>query len=321
MMSSEDFMRAVFLHHGAQERPCIAGQFPGGACPAETWPEHRICSYHTHYSIGMFEYPQIGVWRRKNCFWTGLQLFVLDDVGEKVPEPGIAPTFIIETKPGSQQWGYLLQEPIRSPSAAETVIGSLVNAGLSDPGAKGRSRLFRLPGSKPPGKLHVAKLIHADWDRRARPDVNAILQTFGVKKSVTRASTRKPVLMRGEAGLDPMLEWLMDNGRVIGTMQSDGWWPIVCPWADQHTDGDLSGTRYKTPTKADAVRSFKCHHGHCEHRRFTDFVNAFRRAGGPLVATLPGALSPEEIVRMRSPVSSELMAMMIADVKRFGGGV
>jgi hypothetical protein len=44
---------------------------------------------------------------------------------------------------------------------------------------------------------------------------------------------------------------------------------IVCPWVDEHTGGDDSGTR--TGQYADGALFFHCEHSHCAERRWREF--------------------------------------------------
>jgi hypothetical protein len=44
---------------------------------------------------------------------------------------------------------------------------------------------------------------------------------------------------------------------------------IVCPWVDEHTGGDESGTR--VGQYADGALFFHCEHGHCAGRKWTEF--------------------------------------------------
>ena len=88
---------------------------------------------------------------------------VLDDIGEKAKPPGTRPSFIIQTKPGSEQWGYILSEPIRDYTHATTLLKATVVAGINDAGGQNPARLVRLPGSLP----MEAVFAHRDHQVRA----------------------------------------------------------------------------------------------------------------------------------------------------------
>jgi len=97
-----------------------------------------------------------------NCEY--VLVMVLDDVGDpaKAPKlPPLAPTWIMETSPGSFQWGYAFSEqPTKADFAA--AIKAIAAAGYTDPGACNPVRNYRLPGSvnlKPGKNGFKAKLI------------------------------------------------------------------------------------------------------------------------------------------------------------------
>jgi hypothetical protein len=56
---------------------------------------------------------------------------------------------------------------------------------------------------------------------------------------------------------------------------------IICPWWEQHTDKDQTGTIYFIPDEHNGGRGgFKCQHGHCADRSIADldyFILTLRR--------------------------------------------
>ena len=71
---------------------------------------------------------------------------MLDDVGTKSKVPPLDPTWIMETSPGSFQWGFAFSE---QPTKGEftAAITAIAEAGYTDPGATNAVRNCRLPGS------------------------------------------------------------------------------------------------------------------------------------------------------------------------------
>jgi hypothetical protein len=50
---------------------------------------------------------------------------------------------------------------------------------------------------------------------------------------------------------------------------------ILCPWADQHSNGDTTGTRYLEPHyEGHPAPRFHCHHAHCGERTTAEFFAA-----------------------------------------------
>jgi hypothetical protein len=141
---------------------------------ARPWPVHPVRDHDTHFSCGLFEWntpESVNDFRRSKPRWTGAIGFVLDDIGEVkngvlIKTPPVEPTAIIETKPGSFQWVYLFKEIERDPLTIETIQRSAIASGMCDPGAGNITRITRLPGSMPAGKVHQARLVWTDWTRR-----------------------------------------------------------------------------------------------------------------------------------------------------------
>jgi hypothetical protein len=78
-----------------------------------------------------------------------------------------------------------------------------------------------------------------------------------------------------------LLDYLERAGIKIFAELSDGTaerkYAIRCPWSDEHTDGDESGTF--AGQYANGATFFFCHHSHCGHRRW----QGFRAYADPLV--------------------------------------
>jgi hypothetical protein len=61
---------------------------------------------------------------------------------------------------------------------------------------------------------------------------------------------------------------------------------IVCPWAEEHTGGDTSGTR--VGQYPDGALWFQCDHGHCGGRKWRQFREYFQ----------PGCYEPQWLVKV-----------------------
>lgn len=193
---------------------------------------------------------------------------VLDDIGTKVERKPPTPTFVIETRPGNYQYVYVLDEPA-SIDKHEPLIKNLRAAGWTDPGASsGTLQWFRLPGSLPPGKKHEARLKR--WTKK-RFSFKRICELFDVPHTARRR-TFAPIpppanldkLNEEWASLIQMfclLKLLIDYDERTGKAF------VICPWVDQHSDGDTSGTVLLPPHEKNGWKgTFHCSHGHCVHR-------------------------------------------------------
>jgi len=100
---------------------------------------------NTYFCISLLK-PINGKIERKKEYFAALPCIVLDDIGTKALPPDLKPSWIIETSPGNQQWGYLLCKPITNITEADAVIKAIIDAGYCDPGAGGpATRYMRLP--------------------------------------------------------------------------------------------------------------------------------------------------------------------------------
>jgi hypothetical protein len=78
----------------------------------------------------------------------------------------------------------------------------------------------------------------------------------------------------GRANNDEVMNWLYDGNRVLsGEPDSRGFYEIDCPWAANHTDGEV--TAGFSPLGCggrdhEMGRQFSCLHEHCKNRTITD---------------------------------------------------
>lgn len=271
---------------------------PVYACATEggfpCWPvvvERAIPKRATHTSTALIRRSAVqpdGTIRRAIDTFSAMVCVVLDDVLEKVPEPPLGPTAIIQTSPpsdqkprGSYQYVYVFEEPVEDPAIAAQIYQSLAAAGLTDKGGTSPVRLFRLPGSRPPGKQHEARLVFCDWSRLFKAET--LLDDMHVR-AVELVNTAGPDAVPAPPGIsveDEVLYWLEDNALMRpGSISSAGYLAIRCPWADTHSD-DRDAAGYRPATSQNLRRSFKCHHSHCATKTTDDFLAWVCDAGGP----------------------------------------
>ena len=98
---------------------------------ADLWPT-TLKSDLTHINAGAFQRID-GRVRETSEYCTGTNFLILDDIGtEKGPvPPTLPPSWIIETSPGNQQWGYILDDVITEQQGADLTRG-VAAAGLAD---------------------------------------------------------------------------------------------------------------------------------------------------------------------------------------------
>jgi len=208
-----------------------------------------------------------------NCEY--VLVMVLDDVGtDKVPNTcPLPPTWVMETSPGSFQWGYAFSEQPRKGDFA-AAIKAIAEAGYTDKGAINAVRNFRLPGSinlKPGKDNFAAVLVEFNPEREYTLDelCTAMQVTPGPVEAVY-----SPVRVADDGG-DDVMAWLSDNGMVISNPNQEGWAGVICPNSVEHTDGNPEG-RYLPSTRA-----FCCLHSHCTELTSRVFLDWVADNGGP----------------------------------------
>jgi len=210
-------------------------------------------------------------------------VLMLDDIGDKTAEPGVEPTYKLETSPGSFHWGYNLV-----PTADVTRFEALVeiitkDLGFGDKGAGGSYRLARLPGSTnvKDGKNNFKSVI-TDWHPDRVWELDELASEFGVDLNNVKTK-RKPVSrVETKDNIDPLLDWLSADNRVI----SDGgeWVEVACPWASTHTDGSTAAGYSPLGRGAEGnvdSRGFNCFHEHCKTKNIGDYITWAKSVGGP----------------------------------------
>lgn len=252
-----------------------------------------------------------------NCEY--VLVMVLDDVGdaEKAPKlPPLAPTWKMETSPGSFQWGYVFSEQPTKDEFSVAIV-AIAEAGYTDRGAINPVRNFRLPGSVnlKPGRDNFASVLREFHPERDFT-LDQIIDAFGVVPApVSSAGGFRPIRLSDD-GTDDVLVWLSENGKLLSMPNREGWAGVECPNAASHSDGNPEG-RYLPTTRA-----FCCYHSHCgeiDSRAFLDWV---ADQGGP--AHAPGLRDELLALTMGSALSKltpteafpDAAAAVIAEVER-----
>jgi hypothetical protein len=242
---------------------------------------------------------------------------MLDDVGtDKVPKtPPLAPTWIMETSPGSFQWGYAFKD--QPPKAAFiAAIKAIAAAGYTDPGAVNAVRKFRVPGSvnlKPGRDNFASQLVEFHPEREFTLD--GICEALGVVPDEADTAAHTPLRLT-DTGSDPVLKWLSEHGMVLSRANAAGWVGIVCPNKDAHSDGSIDAG-YRP-----LDRSFCCHHGHCEDLSSAAFLEWVGAQGGPLARQgLRDDLLADQMRQMQEKLTPSAFftddtAAVIAEVER-----
>ena len=154
-----------------------------------------------------------------NCEY--ILVMMLDDIGTKSKTPPLEPTWIMETSPGSFQWGYAFSD---QPTKAEfsAAIKAIAEAGYTDPGACNPVRNFRLPGSinlKPGRDNFAARLVCFNPEREyTLGDICAALDVTPVEPD---SLTLRPIRLSDD-GADDVMAWLSGQGLLLSKPNGEG---------------------------------------------------------------------------------------------------
>ncbi len=293
------------------------GQWRGEA----TWRAHPVASYsklpqivnrdsNTFFCISQFSpIPQSEgmVYRRRKDAFVRMPCLFLDDIGSG---PGgkiaaeklkLSPSWVLETSPDNYQVGYILAKPIEDRVTAERLLSALVSQGLSsvtDPGMRGVTRYGRLPEGvnakakyvKQLGQPFVHKLRY--WSPDTTYSLQEMVEAYGLDLDSVAVSEQVSMFgnaVRCNAADDHYLPVLCDLNLVKSIAPKTGestWVAISCPWLQEHTGAEDTGAAYRVGG------GFKCHHGHCQFRTFTDLKDWLRRTHCIDTETLDRAALP-----------------------------
>lgn len=219
---------------------------------------------------------------RKASAFVKAPVVVIDDVGSKVADVDALlaslgqPRWAIETSPGNEQWVFRLAKPIEDARIFERIMKALAAKGWTDPGAIDVTRAMRLPAGingKPKYGSPSPKVIVSTGPEACDDDLDFVdlCRALDLDPIETLDVENAPVVSAKEGGRadmtrpDAILRALMDLGRVLGPGRETGMVDICCPFDDEHTAREDSGTAYF------GGGAFKCHHGHCQGRTNWDF--------------------------------------------------
>lgn len=232
-----------------------------------------------YFTISIFSPDEEGVARRRKALYLRTRCVVLDDVREKLsvdearklPEP----SWILETSPGSEQWGYIFDTPCVSAARIDNLNDGLIASDLApsgkDPGQRGVTRYVRLPEGY---NNKASKLVDGQpfkcrlltWNPFNRVTMEQLAAPFQVNLDAVRRDAR--VDGAADVGDHPLLD--IPDTIAVKEVRSDGRFDITCPWVDEHTGADDSGSAVFT--NGDGSIGFKCHHGACQTRTGRDLL-------------------------------------------------
>lgn len=288
IVSDSQFLTAIF---GADTPWCHVTDFTFD--PSNIPKDKHLIAWHGDYysryqfspntnryfTISTFYADDQSVARRRKALYRQTHCFVLDDVREKLNEEAAKklprPSWILETSAGSFQWGYIFNTPVTEASKIDNLNDGLIASELApsgkDPGQRGTTRYVRLPEGS---NSKASKLVNGQpfkcqltlWEPFNRVTIEQLAEPFAVDLDRVRRESR----IDGAAAVSdhPLIN--IPEIIHIKEVRSDGRFDITCPFVNEHTGQDDSGSAVFT--NADGSIGYKCHHGSCQERTGKDLL-------------------------------------------------
>lgn len=256
-LSNEKFIYEIFGNMVEEDCPIVV-TFPGTPAsvnksqwfgkPWLSTTTDLAVDHNNYVSFATFKPDAQGIYRRQKKHFSSLYAVMLDDIGGKIPAERITlkPSWKIETSPNNFQIGFILNEPITDAVLADNLMKSIIEAGLTDPGASGPcSRLGRLPVgingkcAIDDGSAWQCRLII--WQPGLRYTSQELLDGLGLVLKVTAQPSRAKNRTNnaGDPYLDNVYIPRAGENPVIASLKSlglykhplgDGRHDITCPW-------------------------------------------------------------------------------------------
>lgn len=232
------------------------------------------------YTVSLFSPDEVDRSRRRKVQFAGTYVIGLDDVKEKLPIEQVnrlpKPSIVLKSSLHSEQWLYILNQPEYDRDRIDNLHDGLIQNGLApnskDPGQKGVTRYLRLPeGYNTKGKRvaenggTAPRCEITEFQPERRYTLEELAKPFNVDLNQVRSDKR----VDGAADVSdhPLLH---TDAVHIKSVLSNGRFDCTCPWVEEHTDADDSGSAVFT--NADGTIGFRCHHGNCDHRTGADLL-------------------------------------------------
>jgi hypothetical protein len=360
-VSLPDFLQAVFGNDASRAWLAMAADgndkagFFGSRAARCDLNGPGWATANSYYSVGVLK---DGATSRTNANWERTPVVVIDDVGEKCSADGVRdafgePSYIVQSSPGSEQWGYILRHPLTDAAQQARIMRSLTIAffGGVDPGHEDLVRYVRLPcgvNNKPKrvaengGTAPVVGLKSWNPDRRfdAVLDIAAALNGLPGLQGKTAWEEADGAHVRHSAGgvagmpqtlpaamayaaTDPVLAAFDKLGMVRGLQGSQGYVEVGCPWEYTHTKTD-DRTGWNPVLASRGQKAFQCFHSDGGADQSNEGVAAAlrdlldARDGAGSYDALAAACDADRRASAKT-VFGEVTADMEADMQRYAG--
>jgi hypothetical protein len=241
--------------------------------------------------FGVHLFRERGNRRAANAHQTVRALWLDEDDGE-YPEEGPEPTATIRSSARRRHLYWRLSRPVDIEWAV-AMNRRLAVWASGDIGKAGAASVLRAPGTANYKRHPRVDLVCGEFSGVEAWEPEILDQAV---PEIVPTSTARPVEPYDgpEVDLGPYLfgvEVLDEVADGLGVK-----YQIICPWVDEHSCGDRSGTR--VGQRGNGALWFHCDHAHCQHRTWRDFKMVVCRRRFTSV-DLPGYTGPNLNVEVR----------------------
>ena len=237
-----------------------------------------------YFSVHLFQ--EEGNRRADNTVPTLRALWLDEDEGH-YPEEGPQPTAMVRSSRSRRHLYWRLVHPVSVEWAVE-MNRRLASWARGDTGKAGLSSVLRAAGTANYKRAPAVDLVVGEFTG-ALPWEPEIMEQAVPELPQPKSS---PIRAEPYDGPDVDLAPYLENVEILGNVpDSVGTkYAIVCPWVNEHSGGDRSGTR--VGHRAGGGLWFHCDHEHCQGRGWSEFRLAVR---GQVIRITRRASRPDKV--------------------------
>jgi len=259
--------------------------------PVQYWPVKRFADMgasdlpkaNDNYTcVGTYSANGQGKANRLSSNCLGVYLVVLDDIGSKYEPPTGwgEPSYRMQTSINedgvvNEQWGYLLDTPIKDVVFAKEFLRAMVKHSGSSDNVGDLTRFIRLPGSnnkpKYAGQNQMVRLTQ--WSPMSRYSVETMLGWISkTREEIVALGRGHSDIVVSDASDHPIVKAFWDADLLLTDEQNDeGWLDVTCPWEERHTTN--TGTHTGLLVRTDGSWHVHCFHSSCKPEGEDKFKN------------------------------------------------